>query len=203
MRHPSAALVLAALLYGAMAPAANTAIALTPAERVELMEMRTGEMARLAIRDEPMPRVEEAFRDLYGNRVTLADYAGKVVLVNFWATWCAPCRHEMPAIDRLAGALEGPDFAVIPMSLDRAGVETAQDFLDRILVQNLEVMHDRSGDFRRMSGVPGLPVTLILDREGREIARLIGPAEWDSPEARALIRRIIEMTRPRAKEVRT
>ena len=203
MRRPSAALALAALLYGAMALAANTAIALTPAERAELMEMRTGEMARLAIRDDPMPRVEESFRDLYGNRVTLADYAGKVVLVNFWATWCAPCRHEMPAIDRLAGALEGPDFAVIPMSLDRAGVETAQDFLDRILVQNLEVMHDRSGDFRRMSGVPGLPVTLILDREGREIARLIGPAEWDSPEARALIRRIIEMTRPAAKEVRT
>ena len=203
MRRLSAVLALAALLYGAMAPAANTAIALTPAERDELKAMRTGEMTSLVIRDEPMPRVDESFRDLYGNKVRLADYAGKVVLVNFWATWCAPCRHEMPAIDRLAGALSGPDFAVIPMSLDRAGVERAQAFLDEILVENLEVMHDRSGDFRRMAGVPGLPVTLILDRRGREIARLIGDAEWDSPEAQALIRRIIEMTRPAKEAVET
>ncbi len=196
MHRPSAALALSALLYGAIALAANAALALTPDQRAELKAMRGGEMASLVIRDEPLARVEESFRDLYGNRVTLADYEGQVVLMNFWATWCAPCRHEMPAIDRLAGALAGPDFAVIPMSLDRAGVEAAQKFLDEILVENLEVMHDRSGDVRRMSGVPGLPVTLILDREGREIARLIGAAEWDSAEARALIERLIEMTRP-------
>jgi len=196
MPRPSVHLALAALLYGAMALAANAALALTPAARAALNDLRTGEMAKLVVHEEPRPRIEAAFRDRYGNRVTLAEHAGKVVLLNVWATWCPPCREEMPALDRRAGAMEGPELEVIALSTDRAGVERVEKFFGDILIENLEVMHDRSGDVARQAGVLGLPVTLILDREGREIARMIGDAEWDSPEAQALLGRVIEITRP-------
>ncbi len=117
-----------------------------------------------------------------------------MVLLNIWATWCPPCRAEMPSLDRLAGEMEGPDFALIALSTDRGGVERVAQFYDDYLIDNLDIMHDRSGNFARQAGVLGLPVTLILDRQGREIARLLGDADWASPEARAILRRIIEMT---------
>ena len=186
---------LAALLYGAMALAANAAVALTPAERAELKALRAGEMTALVVHEAPRPRIEAAFRDGSGGRVTLADYAGRVVLINFWATWCPPCRAEMPALDALAGALEGPDLEVIALSTDRAGAGRVAALFAEIGIQNLEIMLDRDSAVAREAGVMGLPVTLILDREGREIARMIGDADWNSPEARALIRRVVEMTR--------
>ena len=191
---------LAALLYGAIFLTANAgatdlgAAELTAADRATLKELRGGDMAKLVIHNAPRARIDETFRDLYGNPITLADYSGKVVLLNIWATWCPPCRAEMPTIDRLAGAMEGPDFSVISLSTDRGGPERAAQFYDDIQIENLKVMHDRSGDFARQAGVLGLPVTLILDRQGREIARLLGDADWDSPEARAILRRVIEMT---------
>ena len=191
---------LAALLYGAIFLTANAgatdlgAAELTAADRATLKELRGGDMAKLVVHKAPRDRIDETFRDLYGNPLTLADYSGKVVLLNIWATWCPPCRAEMPTIDRLAGAMEGPDFAVISLSTDRGGPERAAQFYDDIQIENLKVLHDRSGDFARQAGVLGLPVTLILDRRGREIARLLGDADWDSPEAMAILRRVIEMT---------
>ncbi len=198
MRRPTrslaASLSFAALLYGAMALAANAALALTPAERDALKALGTGEMASLVVHDAPRPAPETVFRDGSGGEVTLADYAGKVVVVNVWATWCPPCRAEMPALDALAGAMEGPDFELIALSTDRGGAPRVEDFFAEIGVRNLEVMLDPKSRFMRAAGIMGLPVTLILDREGREIARMIGDADWDSPEARDLIRRVIEMT---------
>lgn len=191
-------LALAAFLYGAIGLTANAAAAaeLTAADRVSLRELRAGDMSKLVFHDKPRARIDNAFRDLYGNAVRLSDYAGKVVLLNIWATWCPPCRAEMPTLDRLAGAFAGPDFEVIALSTDRAGVEPVAQFFKDIRVKNLKVMHDRSRDVARQAGVLGLPVTLILDRQGREIARMLGDADWDSPEARALLRRVIEMTGP-------
>ena len=200
MSRSPVSLALAALLYGAICLTANPGAAepgateLSAADRATLKELRGGDMAKLVIHNAPRERIGETFRDLYGNPITLADYSGKVVLLNIWATWCPPCRAEMPTIDRLAGAMEGPDFAVISLSTDRGGPERAAQFYDDIQIENLKVMHDRSGDFARQAGVLGLPVTLILDRQGREIARLLGDADWDSPEARAILRRVIEMT---------
>ncbi len=191
---------LAALLYGAIFLTANAAATdlgaaeLTAADRATLKELRGGDMAKLVVHKAPRDRIDETFRDLYGNPLTLADYSGKVVLLNIWATWCPPCRAEMPTIDRLAGELEGPDFSVISLSTDRGGPERAAQFYDDIQIENLKVLHDRSGDFARQAGVLGLPVTLILDRHGHEIARLLGDADWDSPEAMAILRRVIEMT---------
>ena len=189
-------LALAALLYGAICLTANAAAAveLTAADRATPKQLRGGDMAKLVVHKAPRDRIDETFRDLYGNPLTLADYSGKVVLLNIWATWCPPCRAEMPSLDRLAGEMEGPDFALIALSTDRGGVEQVAQFYDDYLIDNLDIMHDRSGNFARQAGVLGLPVTLILDRQGREIARLLGDADWASPEARAILRRIIEMT---------
>ena len=196
MSRSPVSLALAALLYGAICLTANAGAAteLSAADRAELKQLRGGDMAKLVIHNAPRARIGETFRDLYGNPITLADYSGKVVLLNIWATWCPPCRAEMPSLDRLAGAMEGPDFAVIALSTDRGGVERVARFYDDMQIENLDVMLDRSGKFSRRTGVLGLPVTLILDRQGREIGRLLGDVDWDSPEARAILRRVIEMT---------
>ena len=190
----------AALLYGAICLTANagatdlSATELTAGDRATLKQLRGGDMSKLVVHAAPRDRIDATFRDVHGNPVTLADYAGKVVLVNIWATWCPPCRAEMPSLDRLAGAMAGPDFAVIALSTDRGGAERVAQFYDDMQIENLDVMLDRSGNFARQAGVLGLPVTLILDRQGREIARLLGDAEWDSPEAMSILRRVIEMT---------
>lgn len=196
MRPLRSSPVFAAILYGAMALTANTAVAgeLTAEDRGVLAEMRQNDMQKLVILDEPRERIEAGFVDLYGNAVDIGDFAGKVVLVNFWATWCPPCRAEMPSIDALAGSLSGADFEVVAISTDRAGAEKAQGFFDEIGIEHLKLYHDRSRDMARLAGVLGLPVTLILDRQGREIARMHGDADWNGPDARALIQRIIEMT---------
>ncbi len=210
MKRSPFGLAFAAILYGAISLTANLvavtelrATELSAADRTSLKELRSGDMAKLIVHAAPRNRIEETFRDLYGNPVSLADYAGKVVLVNIWATWCPPCRAEMPSLDDLAGEMEGPDFAVIALSTDRAGVERVAQFYEDYLIENLDVMHDRSGNFGRKAGVRGLPVTLLLDREGREIGRIMGEADWNSPEAKAILNRVIEMTRQGAGVIRT
>lgn len=196
MNRSPFSLALAALLYGAISLTANAVAAseLRAADVAALKQMRQGDMAKLVIHDAPRARIGETFRDLYGNPVTLADFSGKVVVLNFWATWCPPCLAEMPSLDSLAGEMAGDDFAVIAMSTDRGGLERVEAFFKHTQIRNLEIYHDRSRDMGRQAGVLGLPVTLILDREGREIARILGDADWHSPEARALLRRVIELT---------
>lgn len=204
MKFQPLGLAVAAFLYGAICLTANAVAAdLTLAQREGLKALRGGDMAKLVVHDQPRPRIEEAFTDLYGNRIEFADYTGKVVLLNIWATWCPPCRAEMPSLDRLAGAMDGDDLAVLPLSTDRAGPERVAEFFKDTQVRNLPVLHDRSGNVARQAGVLGLPITLILDRHGREIARLIGDADWDSPEARAILKRVIELTREAATTIRT
>ena len=186
------------LLLGAIALGVNpgTAGDLTIEDQRVLKDLRKGDMGKLVVHREPRPRIEEGWRDQYGNAISLEDYSGKVVLLNFWATWCPPCRKEMPGIDRLAGELGGEDLAVIPLSMDRFDVERVVDFFEEIDVQHLGIHQDRSGATARRAGALGLPVTLILDRDGREIARLAGEAEWDGPNAKAILTRVIEMTAP-------
>jgi thiol-disulfide isomerase/thioredoxin len=134
----------------------------------------------------PLPAVQ--FQDASGAPHDLTEYKGKVVLVNFWATWCAPCREEMPSLDRLQQAMGGPDFEVVIISLDRAGYQKAAAFLNEIGVKNLTTYVDPGIRAARQLGALGLPVTLLLNRKGDEIGRLTGAAHWDSPEARALIK---------------
>jgi thiol-disulfide isomerase/thioredoxin len=119
---------------------------------------------------------------------TLADYRGKVVVLNFWAVWCAPCRAEMPALDRLNGKIESEGAVVIPLSLDRGGAKVARNFYESHDIETLPIMVDKGRKLTREAGVQGLPTTILIDRDGNEVGRLEGPAAWDSPEAVGLIR---------------
>lgn len=132
------------------------------------------------------------FLDMQGNEGGLDDFAGKVVVLNLWATWCAPCREEMPSLDRLAAQLDPDEAVVVALSVDRAGPERVQAFLDEIDIRHLVVRRDPKAAAARALKVPGLPATLLIDQQGREVGRLLGIAEWDGAAAVAAVRRVIE-----------
>ena len=129
------------------------------------------------------------FETATGHKTTLSDFRGKVVLLNLWATWCPPCRKEMPSLDRLQQKLGGKGFQVVALSIDTGGPEVIKTFYAQTGVTALEIYIDKSMQANLVLGVSGLPTTLLIDARGREIGRKIGPAEWDSPEAIAAIRR--------------
>lgn len=130
----------------------------------------------------PQPVPDIRFQDAYGMPHTLSNFRGKVVLLNVWATWCAPCRKEMPALDRLQQKLGGPDFQVVALSIDAGGAAAVQRFYDEMGIRALAVYVDYSAEAPGKLRTLGIPTTLLLDREGRERWRKTGPAEWDSPE---------------------
>ncbi|MEQ8229299.1 MAG: TlpA disulfide reductase family protein [Rhodospirillales bacterium] len=130
----------------------------------------------------PRPLPELKFVDGEGREMTLNALEGEVVLLNIWATWCVPCREEMPALDRLEARLGGPDFRVVPLSIDREGLPTVKAFYQELGLKNLGIYVDRTGKAARQLGAVGIPTTLLVDREGREIGRTVGPAKWDSDE---------------------
>ena len=136
----------------------------------------------------PAALPDVAFTDGEGRDRNLGEWRGKVVLVNLWATWCAPCKLEMPSLDRLQAKLGGADFAVLPISLDRTGPEKPRQFLTTNGLKNLDLFLDRGSTLMQTLRMPGLPLSVLVDRQGREIARLAGPAEWDSAEAETMIR---------------
>lgn len=146
-----------------------------------------GKMAAFVHKKTPEPLPEITFNDAAGKALTLADFKGKVVLLNLWATWCAPCREEMPALDRLQKALGGDKFEVVALSLDRKGAEASQKFLTETKADSLKLYIDSSAKQGTVLKIVGMPTTILIDKEGREIGRLAGPAEWDSDEAKALI----------------
>lgn len=135
----------------------------------------------------PKPAPAIGITDAAGKPTTLADFAGRVVLLNYWATWCAPCVEEMPALERLADRLGG-NAAVLAVSVDRQGNALVEPFVRKLGLARLPIYLDPKGESMRALGVRGLPTTILFDREGREVGRLEGAAAWDSPEALALIR---------------
>ena len=137
--------------------------------------------------DPPVPAPPEAFTDLAGNSIRLADFEGRVVLLNFWATWCAPCVREMPSLDRLQAALGDRGLSVVAVSIDRGGVEAIRSFAKRLGLARLGLYHDPKGVLIRAFRVTGLPASFVIDRNGAIVGAYAGPAEWDGPEARALI----------------
>ena len=147
-----------------------------------------GHMAAFVFRKEPETLPEIKFQDAGGREKTLADWRGKVVLLNLWATWCLPCRKEMPALDRLQKDFASDKFEVVAVSVDRKGLEPSKKFLDDAGVQQLALYADPSARMSSTLRAVGLPATLLLDQQGREIGRLLGPAEWDSEDAKRLIR---------------
>lgn len=150
-----------------------------------------GEIAAFQVAERGEYLGDLAFTGSDGAPTTLADFAGRVVLVNLWATWCAPCRREMPALDRLAASAGGEDFALVPVSIDTGGPDKPRAFLASLGTENLPLYVDPTTEIfretQRRGLALGLPVTMLLDRQGCLLGRINGPAEWDSPEARALI----------------
>ncbi len=143
------------------------------------------------LHEAPKPIASIAFEDGQGRQRNLAEFRGKVVLLNIWATWCGPCRREMPSLDRLQGLLGGADFDVVALSIDRSGIETVRKFYDDVGIRHLSIYLDSSGKAARELATIGVPATLLIDRAGRELGRLIGPAEWDEPDIVQFLKRII------------
>ena len=141
-----------------------------------------------AAHESPRPLPDIRFENGQGEAMSLADFRGKVVLLNIWATWCAPCRREMPTLDRLQAALGGPDFEVVALSIDRQGRPVVEDFYRELGLRQLGMYVDASGKAPRDLNALGVPTTLLIDRQGNEVGRLLGPAEWDSPEMVSFIR---------------
>jgi thiol-disulfide isomerase/thioredoxin len=142
----------------------------------------TEEPSNFVLHEAPKPLPEIAIADGEGKVGALSDFRGKVVLLNIWATWCVPCRKEMPTLDRLQAQLGGPGFEVVTLSIDRGGAGTVRKFYGEIGIQHLAVQLDAKAEAPSALGTFGLPTTLLIDRQGWEIGRLIGPAEWDSRE---------------------
>lgn len=156
-----------------------------PEERAPQAPLETASKATavgFVLQREPKTLPLVRFEDGDGRTLDLSLFRGRIVLLNLWATWCAPCRREMPTLDRLQQRLGSEDFAVIALSIDRAGDAAVRKFFAEIGVTHLGVYADRSGKALRDFGAVGLPTTLLIDREGREIGRVIGPDEYDTPD---------------------
>lgn len=146
-----------------------------------------GRLAAFVHKTTPEPVAEFPFLDGNGQPRSIRDWRGKVVLLNLWATWCWPCREEMPSLERLQKEMGSDSFEVVAVSVDRTGLKGAKDYLAGIKVEALKVYADPTARAGSQLKAIGMPSTLLIDREGREIGRLIGPAEWDSPAAKRLI----------------
>jgi thiol-disulfide isomerase/thioredoxin len=148
-----------------------------------LAGLNTGSMAPLVLKSQPADLPAFTFTGADGQAQSLADFSGKIVLLNIWATWCVPCRDEMPALDALETKLGGKDFQVVAVNIDKGGSDKAAAFLKETGATHLGLYTDPSGKLFATLKTVGMPTTLIVDRHGKEIARLVGPADWASPEA--------------------
>lgn len=149
--------------------------------------LATGAMTTFVFKPQPEALPDIRFLNGDGAEVGLDDFRGKVVLLNVWATWCAPCREEMPALDKLQAELGSDKFQVVALAVDKSGIDGAKKFLSGIKVDKLGAYADPTAKEGTRLKVIGMPTTILIDKEGREIGRLIGPAKWDSADAKRLI----------------
>ena len=150
-------------------------------------QAETASSRSFVMHDAPRPLPEIKFEDGNGQALTLTDLKGKTVLLNIWATWCVPCREEMPTLDALEAELGGPAFEVVALSVDRAGPDVVRNFYAEIGIEHLGLYIDATMRASFDLQAPGLPTTLLIDSEGRELGRLVGSAEWDTPEMIAFL----------------
>ncbi|MCF3973017.1 TlpA disulfide reductase family protein [Paracoccus salsus] len=175
-----------ALLYTALVIGANTAFA----GEVDWQAAKDAGMVKLVPSEDAPSLPDTSFTDPDGGAHSLADYKGKVVLLNFWATWCAPCREEMPSLDALQTELGGDEFEVVPIATGRNAPAKIESFFEETGVSNLPVLLDPRQKLAREMGVVGLPVSVLIDRDGKEVARLLGDADWASEPAKQVIRQL-------------
>lgn len=177
-RQMASRIVVAVIAAAAVGPAALPAASETAGTAPPLTLLAT---------PRPVPIVDFVNGD--GKPMTSADFGGRFVLLNVWATWCVPCRKEMPTLDRLEQKMGGPDFEVVALSIDHQGRNVVAKFYREVGIKALGLYVDQSGKAAGMLEVVGLPTTLLIDRNGHEIGRKVGPAQWDSPEVVRLIQR--------------
>ncbi len=179
-----------AILYAALTLGANPVLA-APLNLSQIAALRAGDMQRLEIYSEPTEMPTTGFLDEQGKPVSLDAYKGKVVLLNIWATWCPPCRAELPSIDALEAELGGDNFTVVPVAMGRNPVAAIKKFYRKAGITHLPILRDPKQKFARANGIFGLPTTIILNAKGQEIARMIGDANWHSKEALTLIKALL------------
>ena len=190
------AVAIASWVYLGNAASANSCPVQSAAAQI-VDAAAVGELAALNGTGEGRGYADMAFKSADGKEMTLADFGGKALLVNFWASWCVPCREEMPALDAIASEYNSDKFEVVPINLDigAGGLEKAQGFLDEGQFQNLPLYADNTfaafDRLKREAVAVGLPATLLLDPEGCELAVLQGPAEWHSEDGKAVVEALI------------
>jgi thiol-disulfide isomerase/thioredoxin len=189
-----AGLGIVAAVYGLVGVSRNVGdpackAALDTAKRVE--PLAHGEVAAVRPADEARRLPDLAFHDASGQPKTLADWRGRTVLLNLWATWCVPCRKEMPALDALQDKLGGPDFEVVAVNIDTRNLEKPKTWLGEVGVNHLTYYSDSNAkvfqDLKAVGKAIGMPTTLLVDPSGCEIASLAGPAEWASADGVKLV----------------
>jgi thiol-disulfide isomerase/thioredoxin len=173
-----------AVLYTALVLGANAAHA---TDRAALEALREGDMKKLLFHGEAQPISAATFTTAGGEEMSLADWEGKYVLLNFWATWCAPCRKEMPALDALQKEFGGETFEVVTLATGRNALPGIRRFFEEEGIEALPILLDPKQAVAREMAVLGLPITVMIDPEGREVARMRGDADWASDSARAII----------------
>ena len=160
----------------------------------EACQAETGDLGNYQMTKPPEPVAEVEFFDAEDTPRTFAAYRGRGVVLNFWATWCAPCVREMPALERASTELAGAGIDVVTLSEDREGAKVIRPFFEKLGLRNLPVLIDRQGKVLRALKVTGLPTTVLIDARGREVGRVVGVAEWDTSEALDFLRRCIPGT---------
>ncbi|MEJ0078849.1 MAG: TlpA disulfide reductase family protein [Alphaproteobacteria bacterium] len=188
-----AAVVTGAAIYGIGAMQRNADPACRPSAELakRLAPLARGEVAAINIAADPQKLPDLAFKDASGEPRKLSDFRGRTVLLNLWATWCVPCRKEMPALDALQARLGGDTFQVVAVNIDTRNLDKPKAWLDEVGIKGLGYFADPSAkvfqDLKAIGKALGMPTTLLIDPEGCELGVLAGPAEWASEDAIRLI----------------
>jgi thiol-disulfide isomerase/thioredoxin len=159
----------------------------------ELNNQKFGDMKKMTIASNTTSAPKTIFFDAGGKELTLIDFKGRLTLVNFWATWCAPCRKEMPSLEELSNQIGGDTFQVLTIATMRSSEEAVKKFFNDNNIIDLPKFRDPKGHLARAAGVAALPLTILLDRNGNEISRLIGDADWSQDETIEFIKKAIEI----------
>ena len=183
-----------AVLYTSFLLFAN-ALSANETKFAKLNNQKFGDMKKMTIANNTTSAPKTIFFDTGGKELTLNDFKGRLTLVNFWATWCAPCRKEMPSLEVLSNQIGGDTFQVVTIATMRSSEEAVNKFFNDNNIIDLPKFRDPKGYLARASGVAALPLTILLDRNGNEISRLIGDADWAQDETIEFIKKAIEIDR--------
>lgn len=175
------------VLVGAIVAAATFAVYMLAGLNDDGVPSKLGSIENFIPAREIKPAPLLTFLDEEGTKLTLEKFRGKIVVLNLWATWCTPCVAEMPMLDRLQQQLEGVGVVVVALSIDRGGPEVVREFFDEHEITHLGVYVDPTMRAQQDLSAIGLPTTIIIDREGNDRGRIVGPAEWDDAEAADLV----------------